>query len=226
MTCHAVPPYRLRRNAPKRLCWRKPRATNCPFLQVPLLVSGVNSLPDAASHRLTCVFNAPRPHFQSCVSVAMPDRAPWRTTTVTEVTSLPPSSPLVSGAEQYSLARLGIASGGIALLLSVAKSTIKNQRAMATPLIFTTLHSWCVAAMRGARMAALWLLFCAQRFLWRAIYVPAAAAALAPINAFSSWLVMLGSGGVWGNTSGCSGSRSAGVDECVTKLEFTLRVHR
>ena len=56
--------------------------------------------------------------------------------------------------------------------------------------------------------------------------VPAAAAALAPINAFSSWLVMLGSGGVWDNTSGCSGSRSAGVDECVTRLKFTLRVHR
>ena len=82
----------------------------------------------------------------------MPDRAPWRTTTVTEVTSLPPSSPLVSGAEQYSVALAGIASGGIALLLSVAKTTIKNQRAMATPLIFTTLHSWWVAAMRGARI--------------------------------------------------------------------------
>mmetsp|Transcript_20147 Transcript_20147/g.62210 ORF Transcript_20147/g.62210 Transcript_20147/m.62210 type:complete len:145 (-) Transcript_20147:69-503(-) len=88
----------------------------------------------------------------------MPDRAPWRTTTVTDVTSLPPSSPLVSGAEQYSLARLGIASGGGALLLSVAKRTSKNQRAMATPLILTTLHSWCVAAILGARMmrAARW----------------------------------------------------------------------
>ena len=35
------------------------------FLQAPLAVSGVNALPDAASHRLTCDFNAPRPHFQS-----------------------------------------------------------------------------------------------------------------------------------------------------------------
>ena len=27
-------------------------------------------------------------------------------------------------------------------------------------------------------------------------------------------------GGVWGNTSGCSSSRSAGVDECVTVASF------
>jgi hypothetical protein len=94
---------------------------------------------------------------------------------VTDVTSLPPSSPLVSGAEQYSLARLGIVSGGTALLLSVAKSTSKNQRAIAIALILTTLHSWWVAAMRGARMAALWLVSCAQRFLWRALYLRAAA---------------------------------------------------
>ena len=172
---------RARRNAPAAYVGGSARATNCPFLQVPLAVSGVNSLPDAASHLWTASWRA-----QPAAPVLRVGRdARPRAVAHDDRDGRHVATALVAARrqrEQYSLARLGIASGGTALLLSVAKSTGKNQRAIAIALILTTLHSWWVAAMRGARIV--YLVVCSSAAAFGAIRVgAAAAAALAPTNA-------------------------------------------